>query len=369
MVRVEDVARVLEAWAPPAIARDRDNVGLHAGDPDDPVRGILVALDPAEEIVAEARRRKANLIVTHHPLFFREVRSATAATRVGRILRALLRNDIALYVAHTNLDAAPGGTSDVLAALLGLQGTRVLEPVPGVMRKIVTFVPHDRADAVAQAMADAGAGKIGNYAECSFRSAGTGTFKGNASASPAIGRRGRREQVPEIRIEVVAPSWKVTGVLSALRRVHPYEEPAFDIYPLENRTGEGGFGAIGDLARPTPLPRFLREVKRRLGAGALRWTEGRTRTIRRVAVCGGSGSELLESAIRAGADCYVTADVKYHPFQEAASRIVLVDAGHFETERPVVGAIAGVLRKELRREGSGIPVHTAARMVNPVHVL
>lgn len=361
MVTVEDIQRVLSAWAPPAVALDRDNPGLQYGDPKSRVRGILVSLDPTEAIVKEAGAAGANLLVTHHPLLFHPLRSLTPESAAGRCLEILIRRRIALYSAHTNLDFARGGTSHALAAALGLREIVFLERPFRVERKIVTFVPQDSADRVASAMADAGAGVIGNYDHCSFRAAGTGTFRGNDASSPVVGRRGKLERAQEVRLEMIAPQWAVEGVLRAMRRSHPYEEVAFDVLPLENRSSCFGMGVIGMLPRPLLLSGFLVFVKRTLGTGALRWCGSPRALIRRVALCGGSGGELLESAVREGADVFLTADLKYHVFQEASGRIALVDAGHFETEAPVVGAIVARLRDELRRCGERIPVRAARR--------
>jgi dinuclear metal center YbgI/SA1388 family protein len=366
VVTVKDVHEVMSAWAPPAIAWDHDNVGLQYGDPRTHVRGILVALDPSEASVLEAGSRRANLLVTHHPLLFRPLRSVTPASAASRCLEILVRRNIALYSAHTNLDFARGGTSFALAEVLGLQDVNFLERSYRVDRKIVTFVPAESAERVASAMAEAGAGVIGNYDHCSFRLAGTGTFRGNEASSPAVGRKGRLEQVQEVRLEMIAPSWKVDDILRAMRRAHPYDEVAFDVYPLENLSNRFGMGVVGTLPRAARLSRFLALVKRALGSGALRWCGSPGAMVRKIAVCGGSGGDLLESAIRAGADLFLTADLKYHAFQEAAGKIALIDAGHHETEAPVVGAIVAHLRRELRRRGDRTPVHPARRIDNPV---
>ncbi len=320
MVTVEDIQRVISAWAPPAIAWAGDNPGLQYGDPKARVRGILVSLDPTEASVREAGARGSNLLVTHHPLLFRPLRSVTPATAMGRCLEILIRRRIALYSAHTNLDFASGGTSHALAAALGVEDVSFLERSFRVDRKIVTFVPAESADRV----------------------------------------------VPEVRLEMIAPEWSVEGVLRAMRRAHPYEEVAFDVFPLENLSRSFGMGVVGTLPRAVPLSKFLLSVRAVLGTGALRWCGSGRARVRRIALCGGSGGRLLESAIRAGADVFLTADLKYHAFQEAAGRIALIDAGHYETEVPVVGAIVARLRDELRRRGDRIPVHAARRVENVV---
>ncbi len=366
MATVEDIQRVMSAWAPPAIAWDRDNSGLQYGDPKTRVRGILVSLDPTEGSVLEAGASGANLLVTHHPLLFRPLRSVTPASSAARCLETLIRRRIALYSAHTNLDFARNGTSFALAAALGLNDVAFLERSYRVDRKIVTFVPAESVDRVASAMAGAGAGVIGNYDLCSFRVTGTGTFRGNDASSPAVGRKGRVEQTQEVRLEMIAPQWAVKGVLQAMRKAHPYEEVAFDVLPLENLSNDFGMGVIGVLPRAMFLTGFLSLVKRTLGTGALRWCGRPGATVRRIALCGGSGGDLLDAAIHAGADVFLSADLKYHAFQEARGRIALIDAGHYETEAPVVRAIVSYLRTELRRRKDRISVRPARHTENVV---
>jgi dinuclear metal center YbgI/SA1388 family protein len=363
---VDGVRKILEEKAPRQIAWERDNTGLQSGDPGARVRGILVALDPTEAVVAEAVRRKRNLIVTHHPLLFRPLTSVTPRSAAGRCLTALLAHDVALLAAHTNLDFASGGTSFALAEAIGLADVRFLRSAMQVQKKIVTFVPPAAVENVCDAMADAGAGVIGNYDHCFFRTEGTGTFRGNASATPAVGRAGRHERVHEIKIETVVPAWKVPQVIDALRRAHPYEEPAFDILPTDNISTEYGQGVVGTLPRPVGLRLFLRAVKRSLGTGALRYAGDERAVIRRVALCGGSGADLTDDAVAAGADVFVTADITYHAFHAAAGKIALVDAGHFETEFPVVRSLVRMIGAGLRRRDGTIPVHQATTSTNPV---
>lgn len=366
---VREVQEIIAAWAPPAIAWEGDNPGLQCGDPAAPVRRILVTLDVTPATVVEARRRRCDMIVSHHPLLFRPVRSVTPSTPEGRILRELIATDIALYSAHTNLDFTQGGTSFALAEALGLTATRFLETPYANQKKIVTFVPAAHADAVAAAMARAGAGRIGDYDHCSFRVEGTGTFLGNERSNPTAGRAGRLERAGEIRLEMIVPAWNVEAVVRAMRTVHPYEEVAYDVYPLETPNPAYGMGVLGVLKRPSRLLPFLRRLKRTLRTGALRWTGNPARPIRTVTLCGGSGGRLLEAAIRAGAEVFVTADVRYHTFHDAAGRIALVDAGHYETEAPVIGAIVRRLKSEIRRSGGSIDVLPAARSTNPVQYL
>lgn len=356
----------MDAWAPPAIAWERDNVGLQVGDPHARVRGILVSLDVTEEVIAEAGRRGANLIVSHHPLLFRPLRTVTPSNPVARCVTALASRGIALFAAHTNLDFTRGGTSFALAGALGIAGGDFLRKPYRLQSKVVTFVPAGDADAVAQAMSDAGAGIIGTYDHCSFRTEGTGTFRGGEGSRPAVGSSGRLERVREIRLEMVAPRHAVPGVVRALVQAHPYEEPAYDIVPLENIDRAYGMGVVGEIPRPVSLARFLSAVRRALGARAPRFAGDPRMKVKTIAVCGGSGGELLEDAIAAGADVYVTADVKYHAYHEADGRIALVDAGHYETEFPVVGAVAEHLRRAIAARGNRTGVRTASRPTNPV---
>jgi dinuclear metal center YbgI/SA1388 family protein len=363
---VGDVQRVIESWAPRHIALERDNNGLQCGNPRAPVRGILVALDPAEAVVAEARRKKANLVVTHHPLLFRPLQSVTSLTPGGRCLRALVTHDIAMLAAHTSLDFTRGGTSSTLAETLGLINTEFLHRPYRVAKKIVTYLPRTDVDRVADAMVEAGAGTIGKYDHCSFRVEGTGTFRGNEATSPRVGTKGVLERVQEVRLEMVVHSWDVDRVVAALLKAHPYEEVAYEIYPTENRSTEYGMGVVGDLPHPRRLRDLLNDVKKALNARGLRYAGEAGRLVRRVVVCGGSGADLIDEAIRSGAEVFITADVKYHGFQQAASRIAVVDAGHYETEFPVVHTIVDHLRRAVRNRGERIPVHATRISTNPV---
>ena len=336
MTTVADVLDHLHAWAPPGQKADFDRVGLQVGDPDAAVSRVLVALDLTPAVVDEAAETGAGLIVTHHPLLFKPAGQITATHPVGSLVWRLARAGVSYAAVHTNLDAARGGVSFALAEQLGVRDAQILAPLDGVMKKVVVFVPETAADALRRAMAEVGAGEIGDYAACSFSTTGTGRFVPQAGATPSVGSVGEAEAVEEVRIEAVVPAWVVGAVRSAITKAHPYEEPAIDVYPLEGTTTRQGYGAVGTLEAPEPLPAFLARVRDALGAGALRYV-GDDMTVQRVAVCGGSGLSFLPAALRAGADAYVTADVTYHRFFEALDtggqpRLALVDAGHYETE-------------------------------------
>lgn len=363
---VKDVQNVIEAWAPREIAWERDNIGLQVGSPDAVVETILVCLDVTEDTIREAIARHANLIISHHPLLFRPLRTIDMRTWTGRCVARLLRSKINLYSAHTNLDFTRGGTSFALAEKLGLTNVDFLLKDFKLKRKVVTFVPPDHVDQVANAMTNAGAGRIGNYESCSFRTRGTGTFKGDERSSPTAGVRGNLEHQEEVRLEMIADQPIVSTVVRAMINAHPYEEVAYDVYPLENVSQDYGMGVIGELPNPLSTGKFTMHVMKSLNVKAIRSTRHGTARIHRVAVCGGSGSELTDEAIRQGAHAFITADVKYHSFQDAADRILLIDAGHYETERPVVDAFTKELKGILKRGGQQLAVYAARTSSNPI---
>jgi len=349
---VRDVHEILESWAPGEIAWERDNIGLQVGSMSRRVRKILVALDVTDEVVREAREKDIDLIISHHPLLFHPVRNVTLDDRVGRLVHRLAQSGIALYSAHTNLDFTRGGVSFALAGRLGLHDPDFLQKDQSVLKKIVVFVPADHADAVAAAMASAGAGKIGNYESCSFRVDGTGFFKPMAGAKPFIGATGRLEKVREVRLEMILPRWKLHDVVRGMRSAHPYEEIAYDAYDVSNISDSYGSGVIGELRKAMPLSKFLAHVERTLHVPGVRFA-GRVRNrIKRVAACGGSGSNYLPAAIQRGADAFVTSDVPYHVFQECDDRISLIDAGHYETEQPIVAHVVEYLKTQLGNGGN-----------------
>ncbi len=366
MVRVSDIARLLETWAPRSLAWERDNVGLQVGDPGAPVRRILVTQDVTDAVAAEAARRHIDLIVAHHPPLYRPLRSLDTSTPQGRVIATLIRHDCALYASHTNLDAARGGTSHVLAETLGLTDIRPLAGRRNTGRKIVTFVPEESVDDVAAAMASAGAGIIGNYEHCAYRGRGTGSFKGNDRSSPVVGRKGVLEHVTEIRLEMPVEDDRLPAVVSALRRSHPYEEAAFDVYPLESANATTGMGAFGRLHRPMPAAAFLRHVKKHLRAPGMRMAGDTRRRIRTAAVCGGAGGDLIPAAVAAGVDAYITADLNYHAFVDNAGALLLVDAGHYETEYPVVGALERFLRSSLGGDHPDVTIVASRVRTTPI---
>jgi dinuclear metal center YbgI/SA1388 family protein len=332
------IASCLEHWAPPGSAQSYDNVGLQVGDPSGIVRRAILALDCTHEVVDEAIESKADLIISHHPLIFRPLKSVTPRTQAGAIALRLASAGVALYSSHTNLDAATGGVSFALAARIGLEEVRLLLPHASSLYKLITFVPREHFDGVREALARAGAGRIGNYEACAFTMEGTGYFRPGEDADPFIGKAGGAlESVQEIRLEVEVDRWQLKAALTALKAAHPYEEVAYDVVPLEQPSTRIGLGAWGELPVPVPFETFLQNVASALGSRSLHYSGRPPGEVRRVAVCGGAGSELVGEAARLRADAFVTADVTYHRFFEALDaggrpRLALIDAGHYETE-------------------------------------
>lgn len=364
---VRDVQHILESWAPKEIAWERDNVGMQVGSYEKKVRKILLALDLTPEVVEEARKKKVDVIVTHHPLLFRPVKSITPDDRVGRLILDLIENGVALYSAHTNLDFTRDGVSFALAERLGLKNISFLTHSRGDLRKIAVFVPTEYVDKVTEAMASAGAGVVGKYDQCSFRVEGTGTFRAMEGSKPFIGEVGKFEKVNELRVEMIVPRWKVGEVVRAMRDAHPYEEVAYDVYLMENEQTEYGAGAYGTLPQPLSLKKFLQTVKEQLNVPFLRFTGDQQMNIELVAVCGGSGSDLLEAAIGKNAHAFVTADVKYHTFESARGRIALIDAGHFETEAPSLDHLVRHLQQHASLKKEDIQVVKSSARTNPIH--
>ncbi|MEO0557709.1 MAG: Nif3-like dinuclear metal center hexameric protein [Bacteroidota bacterium] len=368
MPQISDIVRALDAWAPPGQKADFDRVGLQVGDPSAPARGVVVALDLTPAVVDEAIEHGASLIVTHHPLLFKPLDRVTATHPVGGLVLRLAQAGIAFHAIHTNLDAAWDGVSFALARQLELEDIGLLAPLDGVMRKLTTYVPPSHADAVRSALADAGAGEIGEYRACSFSTEGTGRFQPLETASPTIGKAGGDvETVSEVRIEAVLPSWILSDAITAITSVHPYEQPVIDVVALHGRATRSGYGAVGALASPEPLYVFLGRVASTLGSGALRYVGDPSQTIARVAVCGGSGMSFFPDARRAGVDAYVTADITYHRFFEALDadgrpQIALIDAGHYETEAITERLIAD----ELAARFPDVPVRVTTHRTSPM---
>ena len=342
MPTVADVTKFLERAIPLALAAEWDNVGLLLGDPSREVGRVMTCLTVTPESAAEAIRDEAGVIVSHHPILFRAVQKLTSSSTEGRMLLDLTRAGIAVYSPHTAYDNAAGGINDGLARRLGLAEVRALRSLPvGSQVKLVVFVPDKDLAKVSDALFAAGAGRIGEYRECSYRLAGTGTFFATEAANPTVGIRGRREDVAEWRLEVVCPAGRVAEIVRAMRSAHSYEEPAFDLYPLSPDPTRHGQGRIGVLPEPTTLAEFAALAKSALGAAVVQTVGDGTRPIRTVAIACGAAGEFLKDAIRQDADVFVTGEMRFHDALAAeAAGIAVVLPGHYATERPGVEDLA-----------------------------
>lgn len=344
---IGEIINMLETVAPPVLQESYDNSGLLTGRRSEICTGVLIALDVTDGVLAEAVRKGCNLVVSHHPMIFRGLKRIDEDDPTGRMTAFALRNNLAVYAIHTNLDNVIEGVNGALADRFGLTERRILQPMPGQLMKLACMIPEGYLEAVSEAVFAAGAGQIGHYGECGFTTAGTGTFKPLSGADPFIGSVGIRERVNEHRWEVVFPAWKESQVMAALRSAHPYEEIAYEVIRLANDLQGIGAGLIGRLPHPMQETEFLDFVKSVTGLKVLRHSGLTGRNIERVAVCGGAGSFLIRRAMAAGADAYLTADLKYHEFFEPDGRMLLADIGHYESEESTVELIYSILTKKM----------------------
>jgi dinuclear metal center YbgI/SA1388 family protein len=346
MPAVADFISALQTIAPLSLAAEWDNVGLLLGDPAASVERAMTCLTVTPDSVAEAIEERARLIVSHHPIFFRPIQQLTATTAEGRMALDLVQAGIAIYSPHTAYDNCTGGINDQLANTLGLTGVGPLRSDPSEQQcKVVVFVPDNDLVNVSAAMFNAGAGHIGQYRECSFRLAGTGTFYGGAGTNPTVGEKGRREEVAEWRLEVVCPERLVEAVVAAMRSAHSYEEPAYDVYSLRPMPASQGEGRIGILPSPMPLEAFAQVVKSALRTPCVQVVGAQKRIVQNVAIACGAAGEFLTDAAARRADVFLTGEVRFHDCLSAeANRVALVLPGHYATERPGVESLAARLQ-------------------------
>ncbi len=348
--------------APLAYAEDFDNVGLLTGNPASKANGVLVCHDALEAVIDEAITQNCNLIVCFHPILFSGLKKITGKNYVERAVLKAIKNDIAIYAVHTALDNHSNGVNKIFANALGLINTKILVPKEGFIRKLVTYTIPDNHLQLRNALFNAGAGSIGNYDNCSFNSQGTGTYQGNEQSNPEIGQRGEFMEATEVKVEVTFEKHLETGILKALFENHVYEEVAYEIYNLQNRHQNIGLGMVGEFEKALPETEFLRLVKDKMLAGGIRHSGLLGKDIKKVAVLGGSGSFAIKNAIVAGADAYLTADLKYHQFYEAEGKLLLADIGHYESERYTAQYMADFLS----RHSSGIEILVSKVDTNPV---
>lgn len=330
---IKELVHIIETEAPLALQESYDNAGLIIGQEDTEITGVLICIDVTEEVIDEAIAGNFNFILSHHPLIFSGLKKIVGQNDVQKSVAKAIKNDIAIYAAHTNLDNVAHGVSGKMAEKIGLINTRILIPSTNNLLKLVTYVPRLHIFSVREALFAAGAGKIGNYDSCSFTAEGIGTFRANEHAKPFVGNINEIHIETELRLELIMPKHIKHKVIKALLMTHPYEEPAYDIIPLENQWNEVGMGIIGHLPDPENELEFLNRIKSIFNVGAVRHTRLLNKKITKVAVCGGSGSGLLGAAIAKQADVYISGDFKYHEFFEAENKILIADIGHFESEQ------------------------------------
>jgi dinuclear metal center YbgI/SA1388 family protein len=357
----------LESKYPKGVAWEKDNIGLQIGNLGNKLKNIFLTLDLDMQGVNRAVSKNCNLIITHHPILFTPLKMLDLESDIkAQMIEKCIQKNITVYSAHTNFDFSSGGVSFALADKLGLTDIQFLENTSRDQYKMIVFVPELFLDRVSEAIFNAGGGRIGNYNKCSYRVSGTGTFEGNDASNPLLGVSENFEQVEEIKLEVILDKWNLNKVVSEMISAHPYEEPAYDIYPLENDNVNFGYGAIGNLNAPLPEKDFLQMVSKSLKADNLRYCSGTGRKIKRVAVCGGSGVRHVNAAINKGADAYVTADVKYHDFQSVEKQILFIDAGHYETEIHALNVLKKELSAFVNKSKSNSEIFINRTSTNPV---
>ncbi len=364
-MRVKDILKVLELWAPPSYQESYDNTGLLIGNREDAVSGVLVTLDVTMEVLEEAIANNCNLIVAHHPLIFKGIKQMTPTHWVQKCIIKAVKHDLSVYAVHTNLDNVVSGVNWKIAELLDLESVGILSPKSNTLLKLVTFAPSDAAQSVLNGLYAAGAGEIGNYDHCSFQTSGVGSFRPNEKANPTIGTIDQDESVEESRLEVLLPKHRQSAILGALKKAHPYEEVAYYLHPLTNQNQEVGSGAIGNLREPLPPGDFINILKQQMKLDVVKCTPFVKKEIQKVAVCGGAGGFLLGAAKRAGADVFVSSDFKYHEFFEAEEDIIVADIGHYESEvftKDLIG-------ERLRENFANIALRLSQVDTNPIKYL
>jgi dinuclear metal center YbgI/SA1388 family protein len=362
---IGEIVSYLDKIAPPAYQESYDNARLITGDPQDEVKGILCTLDATEEVIEEAISLGCNLVVAHHPIVFKGLKSFTGKNYVERTVIKALKNDVAIFAIHTNLDHVAHGVNRKIADKLELHNTKILQPKKEILSKLVTFAPKEDTEKVLKALFEAGAGKIREYSGCSFLSDGTGTFTPSQDANPQVGNKNVPHREPETRIEVLMPKYLQGKVLQALKIAHPYEEVAYFLQSLENENQEVGAGMVGEVSSPMDEMEFLNFLKKNMELKVVKHTRLLNQPIRKVALCGGAGIFLLDDAKRSGADVFITSDIKYHEFFDAENQILICDIGHYESE---------IFTKELimellSRNFTNIALYLTKVVTNPITYL
>lgn len=345
-MKISEIISFLESHAPPSLQENYDNAGLITGNSSWECKGIICSLDTTEEVINEAISKKINLVVSHHPIIFSGLKKINGKNYVEKAVIAAIKNDIAIYAIHTNLDNVIRGVSGKMASMLGLQNVSVLSAKKDSLKKLFTFVPLDKVEEVRNAIFAAGGGLIGDYSECSFNAEGIGTFKASENTDPYVGEKGKQHKEKEIKVEVIFPSYHESSIIKALKDAHPYEEVAYDVINLSNTYSSIGSGAIGDLPSPKDEKQFLTELKKIFKIPVIRYTSFTGKPVIKVALCGGAGSFLIPAALSAGADAFITADIKYHEFFDANDRMLIADIGHYESEQFTIELLKEILEQK-----------------------
>ncbi|PCI31783.1 MAG: Nif3-like dinuclear metal center hexameric protein [Flavobacteriaceae bacterium] len=364
-MKIKDITSYLEELTPLNYAESFDNVGLLIGDYQTKVTGVLVTLDTLENIVEEAIEKKCNLIVSFHPIIFSGLKKINGNSYVERVVLKAIKNDIAIYSMHTALDNSFEGVSAKICEVLGLQNKKVLIPQQNTIKKLTTYVPTSALEKVRSQLFNAGAGDIGNYSNCSFTTAGNGTFKGNSDSNPTIGEQNSLHTEAEFLLSVTFEKHKESGVLSALFNSHPYEEVAYEVTSLHNINQKIGMGMIGDLPQDVSELDFLKTLKTTMNAGGIRHSKLLNKPIKRVAVLGGAGSFAIKNALQEKADIYITADIKYHEFYQAENQLIIADIGHYESEQFTKNLLVDQLTKKFHN----FAIILSDKNTNPIHYL
>ncbi|MBW6490006.1 MAG: Nif3-like dinuclear metal center hexameric protein [Lentimicrobium sp.] len=362
---ISEIVRHIESIAPLSYQESYDNSGLLIGNQQLKANGALFTLDVTEAVVDEAIDCGYNLIIAHHPLIFRPIKQITGNTEVERCIIKAIKNDVVIYAAHTNLDNAPKGVNAMICNKLGLNNVRILASSTENLRKLVVFVPQSHAYKVREAMFEAGAGRLGNYDSCSFNIEGNGTFRAGKNANPYIGSKGEMHFEAEVRVEVLCETYNQSQVIDAMNATHPYEEVAFDVYPLLNENHYVGSGMTGEFSESMDEMTFLKKVKSTFGPGCLKYSPLISRKIKKVAVCGGSGNFLISKAKASGADAFITGELKYHDYFLAENNILLVEAGHYETEQFTKELLNQIIKEKFTTFATRISTITT----NPINYL
>jgi len=362
-MKISEIIRHLENLAPPVLQESYDNAGLLTGNADWECTGIMISLDATEPVIQEAIRNKCNLVIAHHPILFRGIKRITGGDYVQKALINSIKNDVAIYAIHTNLDNVLEGVSGKMAEVLGLKNVEALLPRENSLEKLYAFVPVADAEKVRKAIFESGGGNIGKYAECSFNVEGIGTYTAQPGADPYIGKIGKPQATTEIKIEVIFPSFLRKAVVEALLDAHPYEEVAYDVIKVENLYQKAGAGAIGSLPHAMEETAFLTHLKQKFNLPLVRHTPLLNKKISRVALCGGAGSFLISKALAAKADVFITADIKYHEFFDANGKLVIADIGHFESEQFTID----LLHQNLVEKFPTFAVLKSGTQTNPVN--